>query len=616
MLGKGHHRFRLVSGIFVCLLCGFYIQYIYTTHRIGSRDDVFLNVDAPVAKVSFKTCNDLVKHSTKLPLYQKLSFEETIKDVELSGWEEAWISEGLYDEPLHGPLGVTKIDAVYTWVNGTEPQFQHMKQKYENSSSLNIGTWFKVTTNRYRDWDELRYSIRSLCKHRKAAWLGNVHVLVTETAAFEHPKSARHMQVPGWLKTGQKFSDFNLVTHRDVFTYQSCLPTFNSFAIESQMPNLKNTTTEHVISMNDDMLLGELSSSDIYNALFGSAFSFHDDKWTQLTRPVGNDLKLAGETSPALYSSWLLNQRFGQKSWYRPAHSPRSVNLNIMREAYASFPQDAITTAVYRFRHEGGQVNNWFLVYHYTIERHREALLWSYIMMKMDANQDGYLNLRKRHAIKDEYLLALRSVKKRAGAAMLPQVNEQLKNAGLEAHSAYTPKWTSIDGPMHLLELNAKTCTAEFTFDFCFGGDFLKQEAGRDPEFYSSAVYDRITRQFPACGDCLIHTLLSTTPIGLSPLLPETGAARLKAIKAIHKYRYVVGDIEGIFSFITEPSSISELEETLENIYKPDSDVTAPGYLCMNDDMLDDNSTNIQQIQDKVLSFLGKRYPNKSKWER
>ena len=56
------------------------------------------------------------------------------------------------------------IDAVYTWVNGSDPKFLKdlAKQKGGNAAG-------DTSQNRYRDWNQLLFSLRSLEQY--APWI-------------------------------------------------------------------------------------------------------------------------------------------------------------------------------------------------------------------------------------------------------------------------------------------------------------------------------------------------------------------------------------------------------------------------------------------------------------
>lgn len=56
------------------------------------------------------------------------------------------------------------------------------------------------------------------------------------------------------------------------------------------------------------------------------------------------------------------------------------------------FPEAFALTATHRFRAKGHDINAVFLTNHMTVERHREALLWSFVVARGDKNADGILD--------------------------------------------------------------------------------------------------------------------------------------------------------------------------------------------------------------------------------
>jgi DNA-binding response OmpR family regulator len=84
------------------------------------------------------------------------------------------------------------------------------------------GTTTAASANRYRDNDELRYSMRSLEKY--APWLRRI-VLVTNG------------QVPAWLDVAHP--RITVVTHAQIFANASHLPVFSSPAIEVHLHHLR-----------------------------------------------------------------------------------------------------------------------------------------------------------------------------------------------------------------------------------------------------------------------------------------------------------------------------------------------------------------------------------------
>lgn len=95
-----------------------------------------------------------------------------------------------------------------------------------------------MSHNRFRDSEELRYSLRSLEKY--APWIRKIF-LVTDN------------QVPYWLNLEN--SRIQIVPHTEIFPNKSHLPVFSSPAIESHIHRIKGLSKKFIY-FNDDVFLG------------------------------------------------------------------------------------------------------------------------------------------------------------------------------------------------------------------------------------------------------------------------------------------------------------------------------------------------------------------------
>jgi hypothetical protein len=131
------------------------------------------------------------------------------------------------------PEPVFPVDAVVTWVNGTDPEYG---EKIRQAQKM-FCPGGRIEAGRYRDNGELRYSLRALNSH--APWLRTIH-LVTDG------------QRPAWLRADHP--KIRVTDHRE-FIPAEFLPTFNSHVIEAFLHRLPGLA-EHYIYFNDDVFLG------------------------------------------------------------------------------------------------------------------------------------------------------------------------------------------------------------------------------------------------------------------------------------------------------------------------------------------------------------------------
>lgn len=144
---------------------------------------------------------------------------------------------------------------VYTWVNGSDPIWlkSYFLHKYPNSfSEKNVST----EKNRYRDSDELRYSLRSL--EVNAPWIRRIYI-VTDN------------QIPYWLDLDNE--RIEIVTHQDIFPFSADLPVFSSPAIEAHLHRIPGLS-KRFIYFNDDVFLGAPTWPDDFYTSKGQKIYF------------------------------------------------------------------------------------------------------------------------------------------------------------------------------------------------------------------------------------------------------------------------------------------------------------------------------------------------------
>lgn len=131
------------------------------------------------------------------------------------------------------------IDFVITWVDGSDPKWKALRDRFacqqSNYHTVDFQNWSNATS-RYRDWDNLRYWFRAVEKY--APWVHKIHFVT-----YGH--------LPEWLNTTHP--KLHIVKHSD-FIPAKYLPTFNSNTIELNLHRIKGLST-HFVYFNDDMFL-------------------------------------------------------------------------------------------------------------------------------------------------------------------------------------------------------------------------------------------------------------------------------------------------------------------------------------------------------------------------
>ena len=104
------------------------------------------------------------------------------------------------------------VDIVYTWVNGSDPSFKKSFSETDLGMETNKED---IKPQRFQDFNQLKYSIRSVQMY--APWIRTIFIVTNG-------------QHPLWLNTTT--DRIRIISHEQIFTDKSDLPTFNSRAIE------------------------------------------------------------------------------------------------------------------------------------------------------------------------------------------------------------------------------------------------------------------------------------------------------------------------------------------------------------------------------------------------
>lgn len=127
------------------------------------------------------------------------------------------------------------IDAVYTWVNGTDSKFLRELQRFTNNPTT---IERDISKQRFNDKYELKFSLRSLEQY--APW-------------FRHVFIVTNGQIPYWLDLD--YEKITVISHSEIFPDSFDLPSFSSPAIESHLHRIPGLSRRFVY-FNDDCFLG------------------------------------------------------------------------------------------------------------------------------------------------------------------------------------------------------------------------------------------------------------------------------------------------------------------------------------------------------------------------
>lgn len=439
------------------------------------------------------------------------------------------------------------------------------------------------------------------------------------------------------------------------------LPTFNSMAMEASL-GLNVTDLSDAFFYNcDDFYLGRnLSTADFSSPLYGPVF--HIDHNTKV-RPVENQDNELGEHPSLRYSAWLLGERFGQR-WRNYIHHITKMHLRpLNQEAQLMFGDELKKTAGQRFRGGAQLVNNHMLMYNFVIERHREALLWSYFVGRVDQDGDGLYSDEEMDGAWADLGLGT-DMNLTVSLPVRDTLHQDVINDNLNASHFPIPQETeytvsSQDG-YALLDLHPMRKTSEgwpaYDREPDETGDTKSEEEDEDllncwdteTGRESVAVFKHVAFEQPKCGDLLVAMLVARSGRrGLSAFLPYEGARlpvveklvdksettphlplndrwqdgdfaleavtrntgwsgmsrRVFAMSMIQRYAYTIGTSSNTFQMLT---SMQSARSTLQGITKAGGS-QAYAFMAINDDMA---GPNVEQEQDMFKQWMENTWPS------
>jgi len=235
------------------------------------------------------------------------------------------------------------IDAVITWVDGSDPGHRERLQAYLRQSGQ-AGAAAAAPT-RFGDCNEIEHCVASLLRH--APWLRRIHIVSDR-------------QAPGFLARlrGTAWEDrVRVVDHREFFQgFEAQLPTFSNRSIECLMWRLPGLA-ERVIYFNDDFaLLRPVQPSDFFLPDGGLVLR---GRWRRqgralralkerLSRWLGRGI----QARPGNHAAQALSARlagFGDRYLQAP-HVPHPMRVSVLRAFFDAQPQLLADNVRHRLR--------------------------------------------------------------------------------------------------------------------------------------------------------------------------------------------------------------------------------------------------------------------------
>jgi hypothetical protein len=222
------------------------------------------------------------------------------------------------------------VDVVYTWVDGSDPAWRARRDSFLRAVPSGVDSEAAASAARFQCRDELRYSLRSLQMY--AGWVRQIF-LVTDK------------QVPEWLDLSDR--RVHVIDHSEIFPDATCLPTFNSHAIESVLHRIPGLA-EHFLYFNDDVFLGRPIGPELFFWSNGLPKFFPSRATLDLDGPRDRDVAVltAAKNNRRLVAAasgaWMSNKL---------KHTPMPLTRTLMFEMEERFTADFERTRASRFRH-------------------------------------------------------------------------------------------------------------------------------------------------------------------------------------------------------------------------------------------------------------------------
>jgi hypothetical protein len=261
------------------------------------------------------------------------------------------------------------IDVVYTWVDGTNPKFKEQFRTYWHDA-LSVPPE-SISSQRFRNNDELRYSLRSL--EAFAPWVDNIYIVTNG-------------DIPHWLDTSH--SRISIITHDEIFLDKSYLPTFNSNAIELQLHRIPNLSRQFLY-FNDDVFLGRAVSRGDFITKSGGQYIYFQKNLLRSKTDRGSVQDRA-----YAYTQKVINMLWGKKrSRLLPAHAPQLYDKEILIYLENMIPEEFQKTSSHRFRSADDLVLR-VLYFFFLIESYKVDEIHETVTLNWGSNDYSFVTLK------------------------------------------------------------------------------------------------------------------------------------------------------------------------------------------------------------------------------
>jgi hypothetical protein len=221
------------------------------------------------------------------------------------------------------------VDLVYTWVDGRDSAWLDRKDEVLRGLDLELTVRDAYDDSRYRNRDELKYSLRSVEMY--ADFVRHVYIVTDD-------------QVPAWLDTDNP--RVSIVSHKELFGDLGQLPTFNSHAIEATLHRIEGLA-EHYVYLNDDFLFTRRVRPNTFFASNGLSY-FYPSR-ALITAP-GISVEGRSVDNAARKSQATVLAGFDRLLTQKIRHAPYAQRRSVLFEAERILPEEFAQTRASQIR--------------------------------------------------------------------------------------------------------------------------------------------------------------------------------------------------------------------------------------------------------------------------
>ncbi|WP_346037095.1 stealth family protein [Brevibacterium picturae] len=259
------------------------------------------------------------------------------------------------------------IDAVYTWVDGADPEWIDSKRRLEADLAGDVYHPEANHEARFESKDELKYSLRSV--EYFAPWFRKIFIVTSG-------------QVPAWLNVDHP--KIQMISHADIYDNADHLPTFNSNSIISRLHHIPDLS-EHFVYLNDDVMLGKPVRPRDFYLPTGLAKVFPSRNHRPFGAPTAEDGPHFNLTRNIRS---LLESEFGITVTHAVKHTPYPLLKSVQFEMENRFPEAFEHTWSSRFRHHDDIVAD--QLYHYYAQIVGKAVATSITYRYINIRDENY----------------------------------------------------------------------------------------------------------------------------------------------------------------------------------------------------------------------------------